>query len=75
MKEREGLGASFLTWPFSFQRTTDSSTTSDHCDSYAHYEPTPTALTHAHTQPPVDRYFNDDLPDYDYYPSELLHIA
>ncbi|KAK8732451.1 hypothetical protein OTU49_007103 [Cherax quadricarinatus] len=63
-----------LTWPFSFQRATESSGSStEHCDSYNHLQPTSTS--HNHTQPQVERYFSDDLPDYDYYPSDLLHIA
>ncbi|XP_071549207.1 transcription factor 21-like [Panulirus ornatus] len=62
-----------LTWPFSFPRSSGSGSGGhDHCDGYTHYDPTP---NHAHPQPAVDRYFSDDLPDYDYYPPELLHIA
>nr|XP_045612701.1 musculin-like isoform X2 [Procambarus clarkii] len=68
-----------LTWPFSFPRSETSGASSEHCDTYAHIESTPTTHghthCHTHSQPQVDRYFSDDLPDYDYYPSELLHIA
>ncbi|XP_064115320.1 musculin-like [Macrobrachium nipponense] len=70
-----------LTWPFSFQRANEPASgamevTSDQNDSYATHcnNATTTTINHMNTHH-MDRYFGDDLPDYDYYPSELLHIA
>nr|XP_027210760.1 protein Fer3-like [Penaeus vannamei] len=77
-----------LTWPFSFQRTPETANgggeveeeeeerTGDHCENYGQYDTTGSGMqAHSHPHAMESRYFSDEIPDYDYYSSELLHIA
>ncbi|CAL4093776.1 unnamed protein product, partial [Meganyctiphanes norvegica] len=70
-----------LTWPFSFSRSSDSDIrTTDPDTSEApfpshHFDPT-IGPVHGSTVPYTqNRYYREDLIDYDYYPSDFVHIA
>ncbi|XP_076065018.1 musculin-like [Oratosquilla oratoria] len=64
-----------LTWPFSFQRDADANiATSEQRENYPPYD----VMSHTHnpTHPPiVDRFYDEDLNDLDYYSTELMHMA